>query len=80
MWYLIVSIPDLSTLTYVETVSEDEYSNFKRLKMVSETKLFESFSNVFFLRDAFFLLEPIRNCTYIITIVPLENKAIYLNI
>ena len=39
--------PDLCTLTNFETVFEDVYSKLKRLKIVSETKCFELFSNDF---------------------------------
>ena len=46
-----------------ETVYEDEKSNFKRLKMLSETKCAKSFSNNVSKRYEVFLLEPFIYCT-----------------
>ena len=51
------------TVFWFETVSEDEESNFKRLKMLSETKYTNSFSNNFSKRYEVFLFDPYIYCT-----------------
>ena len=53
---------NLYNIRWFWTVSEDELSNSKRLKMLSEMKCSESFSNDFSLRYEVFPKEPIINC------------------
>ena len=65
-WYSWVSLISRNTqssskqflifIFWFETVSEDVKSNFKRLKMLSETKFTKSFSFVFLLKDMMFSL------------------------
>ena len=53
----------LIIIFWFEIVSEDEQSNFKRLKMLYETKCTKSFSNNFSKLYEVFLLEPFIYCT-----------------
>ena len=72
-WILSVSLISRNTqpsrkqflifIFWFETVSEDEQSNFKRLKMLSETKCTKSFSNNFSKIYDVFLLKPFIYCT-----------------
>ena len=53
----------LNFICWIKTVSEDELSKFKRLKLLSETKCSKSFLNDISYRGEVFLLEPIINYT-----------------
>ena len=61
---------------WFETVSEDKQSNFKRLKMLSETKCTKSFSNNFSKRYDVFLLEPFIYCAKIIKVCSVRKLSI----
>ena len=53
----------LSFIRWIQTVSEDEYSKFKRLKMLSETKCSKPFFNDFSSKNEVFHFEHVINCT-----------------
>ena len=56
--YTVITKAFLIRIFWFETVSKDEQSNFKRLKMLSEMKCTRSFTNNFPKIYEVFLLEP----------------------